>query len=116
MTILITSKALCLKEFTFKCSAAVHCYAYREKETKETIECTGALRSEVCLYEENWLGTVGFHSGPRPLCELYLLLTWINGLTQYTVRNACRAKILRSYVAKIQRNLKMTAFPEMDVE
>ena len=97
-------------------SSAVHCYAYREKETKETIECTGALRSEVCLYEEIWLGTFGFHSGPRPLCELYLLLTWINGLTQYTVRNACRAKILRSYVAKIQRNLKMTAFPEMDVE
>ena len=99
--------------------SAVHCYAYREKETKETIECTGgsgALRSEVCLYEENWLGTFGFHSGPRPLCELYLLLTWINGLTQYTVRNACRAKFLRSYVAKIQRNLKMTAFPEMDVE
>ena len=50
------------------------------------------------------------------MCELYLLLTWINVLTQYTVRNACRAKIRRSYVAKIQRNLKMTAFPEMDVE
>ena len=65
-------------------SSAVHCYAYREKETKETIECTGALRNEVCLYEENWLGTVGFHSGPRPLCELYLLLTWINELTLYT--------------------------------
>ena len=97
-------------------SSAVHCYAYREKETKEAIECTGALRSEICLYEENWRGTVGFHSGPRPLCELYLLLTWINGLTQYTVRNACRAKILRSYVAKFLRNLKRTAFPEMDVE
>ena len=48
-------------------SSAVHCYAYREKKTKETIECTRALRSEVCLYEENWLGTFGFHSGPRPV-------------------------------------------------
>ena len=41
--------------------SAVHCYAYREKETKETIECTGALRSEVCLYEENLLGTFPGH-------------------------------------------------------
>ena len=89
-------------------SSAVHCYAYREKETKETIECTGALRSEVCLYEENWLGTVGFHSGPRPLCELYLLLTWINGLTQYTVRNALSRQnpslIRRKNPAKFENN------------
>ena len=35
-------------------SSAVPCYTYREE--KKTIKRIGALRSEVCLYEENWLG------------------------------------------------------------
>ena len=49
-------------------------------------------------------------------CELYLFLTRINGLSQYTVWKVCPATILRSSVAKIQRNLKMTVFPEMGIE
>ena len=47
-------------------SSAVHCYACRKKETKEAIECTGALRSEVCLYEEKlaWHVWVSFWPAP----------------------------------------------------
>ena len=48
-------------------------------------------------------------------CSVFLLLPRINGLPQNTVWKVCPATILRSPVAKIQRNLKMTVhvFQEM---
>ena len=49
-------------------------------------------------------------------CSVFLLLPRINGLPQNTVWKGCPTTILRSSVAKIQRNLKMTVFQEMVIE
>ena len=49
-------------------------------------------------------------------CSVFLLLPPINGLPQNTVWKVCPDTILRSSVAKIQQNLKMTVFQEMGLE
>ena len=49
-------------------------------------------------------------------CPVFLLLLRISGLPQNTVWKICPAIILRSPVAKIQQNLKMTVFQEMVIE
>ena len=70
----------------------------------------GPIREEFCRDKQSIRHPVEAH------CSVFLLLPRINGLPQNTVWKVCPATILRSPVAKIQRNLKMTLFQEMVIE
>ena len=70
----------------------------------------GPMSEEFCRDRQSIRCPVEAH------CAVFLLLPRINGLLQNIVWKVCLATILRSSVAKIQRNLKMTLFQEMVIE
>ena len=61
----------------------------------------GPMSEECCRDRQSIRCPVEAH------CSVFLLLPRINGLSQNTVWKVCPATILRSSVAKIQRNLKI---------
>ena len=70
----------------------------------------GPMSEEFCRDKQSIRCPVEAH------CSVFLLLPRINGLPQNTVWKVCPATNLRSPVAKIQRNLKITVFQEMVIE
>ena len=66
--------------------------------------------SPIDPWQQKKHGSMGFHR------SVATKETWINGLPQKTVWRAFPFKTLRSSVAKIKRNLKMTVFKKTGIE
>ena len=96
-------------------------YSAEENDTK--IVKFGCVILNLCtlLEKQSFSNFADKQSIRRPVeahCSVFLLLPRTNGLPQNTMYGwkVCPATILRSPVAKIQRNFKMTVFQEMVIE